>query len=125
MIKVYGPYGRKDLRKHVVIYDTTTATRRTMSYARWLMTCKLGRELTPEETVDHIDGDFTNDGLDNLQILTLIDNIRKSSTTEMITLTCQFCGASFSRPARAERQRIKKDHSGPYCNKSCSGKANH
>ena len=52
--------------------------RLTTAYARYLMAVKLGRFLTKDETVDHIDNNHSNDSIDNLQILSLEDNIRKT-----------------------------------------------
>jgi len=76
MNKVYGPYTREDGRKHVIHYDGKT--RRTQSYPRYLMEQHLGRELLPNETVDHINEDFTDDRIENLQLLSLVDNVNKS-----------------------------------------------
>ena len=45
------------------------------------MCVKLGRYLQPGEEVDHIDNDKTNDSIDNLQILTGEENIRKYRDT--------------------------------------------
>ena len=84
----------------------------------------LGRTLLPEETVDHIDGDFTNDSLSNLQILSLEDNIRKShSPAEQLTLTCKCCGKEFQRRKAVEmyNKEIRK-RDGPFCSHSCVGK---
>jgi hypothetical protein len=77
-MKIYGPYLRKDGRKHVVIVHPD-GRKQTKSYPRLLLEQKLGRELTKEETVDHKDDDFTNDSLDNLQILSLANNAKKSA----------------------------------------------
>lgn len=74
-MKIHGPYLRKDGRKHVVIiYDD--GRKQTRSYPRLLLEEKLGRPLLAEETVDHIDGDFTNDSPDNLRPLSLSDNTK-------------------------------------------------
>lgn len=77
-MKIQGPYKRKDGRKHVIYYDPVINLRRTVSYPRHLMMVHLDRELEYWETVDHIDEDFTNDDMDNLQILTRAENIQKS-----------------------------------------------
>jgi hypothetical protein len=69
--RVYGPYLRKDGRKHVVI-RCPAGQSRTVSYPKWLMEQKLGRELDPDlETVDHVDGNFLNNSTENFQILPL------------------------------------------------------
>ncbi len=75
-MRIYGPYKRKDGRKHVVIiYED--GTRQTKSYPRLMMEQHLGRGLTKEETVDHINNDFTDDRIENLQILSLSDSCKK------------------------------------------------
>lgn len=77
IVKTYGPYRGADGRSRLMFkHDDGTFT--CQSYPRYLMEQKLGRTLSPRETVDHIDGDVTNDNEDNLQILSVGDNIRKS-----------------------------------------------
>ena len=49
-LKVYGPYTRKDGRKHVVIVNNN-GTKTTKSYPRYLMEQHLGRSLEPSEIV--------------------------------------------------------------------------
>lgn len=66
----------KENRKMVCLVNDRK-TRKTISYARYIMSVKLGRELSKEEQVDHIDNDKTNDSIDNLQILTAEDNLAK------------------------------------------------
>lgn len=63
-------------RKTIILFNNNKQ-RSSVSYARYLMACKLKRYLSPEEQVDHIDNDKTNDTLSNLQILTGTENIRK------------------------------------------------
>ena len=50
-------------------------------YARYLMAVKLGRFLRKDEQVDHIDNDRTNDVIENLQILSQTENIKKYNAT--------------------------------------------
>jgi hypothetical protein len=78
--KVLGPYvaDKKTLRKLVVIVFTD-GSKTTMSNARWLMTQHLKRRLEDREHVDHIDGDPSNDHIENFQLLTPEENSRKSS----------------------------------------------
>ena len=47
--------------------------------ARLKLEVKLGRYLTNNEEVDHIDGDCTNDSIKNLQVLTKSKNAAKSA----------------------------------------------
>lgn len=119
MIVVYGPYLRKDGRKHIVIYNTETKHRRTQSYPRYLLEQYLGRELEKEETVDHIDEDFTNDVISNLQILSRIDNVKKSS---YINGTIYVCAAEScnNRVWRSVSQAVSKRFI--FCSNSCRSK---
>lgn len=48
-----------------------------MAYARYLMSVKLGRFLSKDETVDHIDENKLNDKIENLQILSREENFNK------------------------------------------------
>ncbi len=59
----------KEGRNYVVLRNSATDKRTTIQYAKYLMSIKLGRILRREEQVDHIDGDKTNDSIDNLQLL--------------------------------------------------------
>lgn len=66
----------KENRKHVILYNSKT-DRTTVSYARYLMTVKLGHFISDDLHVDHIDNDKTNDSIDNLQVLTVKENAQK------------------------------------------------
>lgn len=124
-MKVYGPYLRKDGRKHVIEVEEN-GKRRTVSYPKWLMEQKLGRRLDPDiETVDHIDEDFTNDSYDNLQIMTRLDNARKSrKPPETYTFICPECGIQATKFMRDVRGNWKQGRQGPFCSRKCAGKAN-
>lgn len=74
--------------------------RKTISYARYLMSVKEGRILNPNEHVDHKDNNKMNDSIDNLQILTLSENNKKEGKRHgkaMVELKCPNCGVIFSR----------------------------
>ena len=125
-MKVYGPYKRKDNRKHVVIVHDN-GSRQTQSYPRYLMEQHLGRNLLESETVDHINEDPTDDRIDNYQILTRIENAVKSSKLRpaiMYTFNCARCGKETIRPLRyITYNNIKRKSSGPYCSRHCAGHA--
>ena len=76
--KVYGPYERLDGRKVVVFYNAEQKTS-SRQFAKVKLEVKINRRLVKNETVDHIDENFRNDDLDNLQVLSNIDNAKKSS----------------------------------------------
>lgn len=81
--KWYGPYlrsfenGSRPRRQVILMRVNNTVT--SMSYARYLMEDNLGRELLPDEHVDHVDNDPLNDVVENLQILSPAENNRKSN----------------------------------------------
>lgn len=122
-MKVYGPYKRKDGRKHVIVYDFKLGIRQTISYPKYLMEQHLGRKLTEDETIDHINNDYTDDRLENLQILSRVDNISKSTVpAEIMTFKCPNCFKMFELLARQYRgNQVSKGKSGPFCSRSCAG----
>lgn len=77
--KVLGPYLRADGRKHLVLTTNNSRQKRTLSYPKALLEVSLGRKLVGNETTDHVDGDKTNDAVTNLQVLSLAENVSKSS----------------------------------------------
>lgn len=83
---VLGPYKRKDGRQHLVLNDSTASRSdrrktRTLSYPKALMECFLGKRLKKNQTVDHVDDDFTNNRRKNLQVLTRKQNAAKAPRT--------------------------------------------
>jgi HNH endonuclease len=121
-MKVYGPYRRKsDGRSFVIHYSYGNRT--TQSYPRYLMEKHLGRKLEDWEEVDHINEDHTDDRIENFQLLTKIENIRKSSSgEELITFTCPVCKKEVTKNAAQIRHNRKQSKSGPFCSRSCAGK---
>ena len=119
--KVYGPYTRKDRRKHVIVVYTD-GTKRTVSYPKWLMEQHLGTELGANETVDHIDRDFTNDDISNLRVLPrgqhVSDDVRRR---QPITVVCVWCCAEFSTTHRVVNNSATYNKAGPFCSRKCTG----
>lgn len=78
---MYVYFSNQLKRMCVSLHNTITGKRLGTSYARYLMSVKMGRYLNDDgsETVDHIDNDPTNDDINNLQILSQSDNIKKYS----------------------------------------------
>lgn len=112
--------------RRVVLLVRKDNTKTSTSYARYLMSCKLGRRLRRDEHVDHIDHDPLNDVIDNLQILSPAKNNKKknkhlSISRTMMTLSCPICGNEFTREARQLKIKIKNGKT-PTCSRSCGGK---
>jgi hypothetical protein len=121
-MKVYGPYKRKDGRQHVILYKE--GHRRTVSYPKFLMEQKLGRELDPSaETVHHKDEDFSNNDLSNLCILPKPDHSSLHvARVKKVEIVCVWCETKALKSARYIHGAAKQGKAGPFCGKSCSGK---
>jgi endogenous inhibitor of DNA gyrase (YacG/DUF329 family) len=125
MVKIFGPYTRKqDGRKHVVIQHADGHLQ-TKSYPKFLLEQKLDRELIGDETTDHIDEDFTNDDLGNLQPLNRVENAAKSAKApKMFNFICPTCGVPASKRASQVAHNQNRSLRGPYCSRRCAGIAN-
>lgn len=79
LIKTYGPYRGKDGRSRVVHYFNAGDARRTTteSYPRYLWRQHHG-EIPEGLEVDHINGDRTDDRLENYQLMPHRENASKA-----------------------------------------------
>ena len=66
--------------RKMVVLIANDGSKHCTAYARYLMAVQRGSYLLSNETVDHIDEDKTNDSVDNLQILSREDNVRKHAS---------------------------------------------
>lgn len=71
------------------------------------MSVKLGRFLTDNEEVDHIDEDKTNDSLSNLQVLSKKEHRQKSVI--YLKGSCYICGSEIVRTKSQLRPKIKQE----------------
>ena len=77
--KVYGPYKRNSDGRQMVVIHFEGDTKTGMSWARWQMIQKLRRPLDRwTEHVDHKNDNPQDDRIENLQILTPLENNRKA-----------------------------------------------
>lgn len=117
---VYRVWHKKEERFFAQLINRLDKSRTTISYAKYNLSIKLGRILTRDEQVDHIDNNKLNDEVENLQILTREENSQKwidSSDRirqKMIKLTCSFCGVVFERQ---ERQVKYKNNINDFCSR--------
>lgn len=122
--QIYGPYVNTDGRRRCVIY-IAKQKKSSKLYSRLLVEARLGRILSADEHVDHIDEDPFNDDPSNLQVLTKEAHRAKSGAenakrqSKRVRLVCPGCGNSFECP-RWRMERTGK----PCCSRSCSGKVN-
>lgn len=103
------------------------------TYARYLMSVKLGRFLTDQEEVDHIDNNKTNDDPNNLQILTPEQNREKqrlhyiNNVQQKFDLACPYCGKDFTLTERDMGEKFYKHYTNNgsgliFCSNSCKAK---
>lgn len=122
-MKVHGPYKRRDGRQIVIIVERN-GRRRTVSYPKWLMEIQLGRKLDPNlETIDHIDSNFDNNNLDNLQIIDRKTHSKQDTRrVKLVKFQCAWCDKDFERSPRLVRDKSRKNKAGPFCSRGCAGK---
>jgi hypothetical protein len=120
-MKVYGPYLRKDGRKHVIIYEHPNI-RKTVSYPKYLMEQHLGRTLNENETVDHINCDYTDDRIENLQVLIRSEHAKLDvNRSKIVTLPCVYCGVPTEIHHTRHNRMIKQKRASPFCSRQCTG----
>ncbi len=123
--RIYGPYkSKRDGRERIILYFFDKPAR-IISYPKYLMELHLNRYLEENETVDHIDGNFLNNDISNLQIL----DRQKHATLDVyrnkdLEVNCTYCNQLFTIKGSTAHLRNRKDRSqsGYFCSRSCSGK---
>lgn len=108
-------------RNTVCLYNNKENERKSLSYARYLMSCKLKRHLNKNEEVDHIDDNKANDSINNLQILTPQENIRKTARkngVKVVKYECPVCLKEFIK-RKGNSHHCSKQKSFA-CSKKCS-----
>lgn len=117
-------YQNKDGRFRIYLAKFKQA--KTISYPKYLMEIHLGRYLDDDETVDHIDEDFTNNNINNLRVLKRKIHCKNDALrNKPMSFVCPECGIEFvlfgDKLHDASCNR-KKGKAGPFCGRSCAGK---
>ncbi len=132
--RVYGPYTRRDGRKHVILVNTPkgiSGKKITVSYPKFLMEITLERKLDPVlETIDHQDNNFYNNDLSNFKILSLSEHAKQDALHIVPDrMSCIFCGKEVPlkklkgrHKNMSSKNKKRKLASGPFCSKQCIGK---
>ena len=100
---IYGPFTRKDGRQIVIVkYENGS---RTVSYPKWIMEQKLGRQLDPNrETVHHRDGNYRNNDHNNLELIPRKEHSTNDTRrVKPVKFKCDMCGKKFERSPRLVR----------------------
>lgn len=93
-------------------------------FHRVVMENFLGRLLTKDEVVHHIDGDTHNNALNNLQLMDRIEHIElhvRSRGKTKVEFCCPICRKTFYRYKRSSLDQNPKGHVF-FCSKSCGSK---
>ena len=94
---------------------------------RVIMENAIGRLLTDDEEVHHIDKNGHNNDITNLQLLSSHEHRNlhaKDRKRKYITLICPICGKQFTIPENRSFI-VKKDKNYTCCSRHCGGKAAH
>lgn len=121
---VYGPYISRRYNRKFVTIRQADGTWKTKHFSRYKMEKKLGRELLTEEEVDHKDDDITNDDIDNLQILTKAENMKKMHASYLsnpiFKFICPICKVQAEKMfSRDVKSSWDKGFNGPFCSGKC------
>lgn len=117
---VYVITHKKDLRKIAVLRDINNKLSST-PYAKYLYTSYYKCDIDSENQVDHINGNKTDDRIENLQVISAKYNaIKDHKRKEMVVLTCPVCKEEF-----LFQKRNLSSHPNPCCSRKCGGIKSH
>ncbi|QVD49218.1 hypothetical protein LUCX_148 [Xanthomonas phage vB_XciM_LucasX] len=116
-----------DGRKYVSLYNCA-GDQRSISYARYLYSVRMGYEIPGDIEIDHRDGDKSNDSFDNLRPMTIQMHRDKTYferlNKDWVDLVCPCCTETFRRSSRYLRDKRSQGQVEFYCSRSCSTKMN-
>lgn len=121
---IYIVFHKGEGRKYanlIPIDKNSGLKRKTISYARYLMSVNEKRVLNKYEHVDHKDNNKMHDDITNLQILSLRENNIKAAKTKekkMVVLRCPNCKTIFER-SRGQTHLVKGGNF-TGCSRKCS-----
>jgi len=119
-----GPYLEKENYFRICI-KLPDGTHKKLSYHRYLMEMHIGRFLSKDEQIHHIDGNPMNNKISNLMIVTSGEHGRLHRLEkDAKEFQCYFCGKSFILDGEklSQLRRNKRaihGYVGPFCSRSC------
>ena len=107
--------------RRVCMLRMSDGTMKGMTYAKYLYTSHYKCDVSSGDHVDHINGDKTDDRIENLQVISGIYNRQKDHKhKEMIIRVCPVCGIEF-----LFNKRNLNSHPNPCCSRRCGGIKSH
>ena len=125
-MKKYIYVSKRDKRSRIVIVDDSGKCT-SKSYPRYIVEQSIGRKLSKDEDVHHIDGDVTNNILNNLKIIRHGEHQRLHNPVVYADSeeVCCVCGTKFIFTAKQhsmyQRDLKRGKHRGITCSKRCAG----
>ena len=120
-MKRYGPYTMKS--GHIlwtVVHEN--GKRESVLEHREIVEANLGRRLSKDEVVHHINGIPNDNRLENLEIKSPSNHAKHHARQpEYTKIICAYCGKASKKLSRQLRHNQGHGKYGPFCNKSCSG----
>lgn len=124
--RIYGPYvqdASKGRPRRFVILHWPDGSKRSVSFARFMWEEHVG-DVPEGHDVHHVNGDRLDDRIENLHVVeSSAHRALHARGVEMVEIVCVRCGGSAVRKASDVRGNRKKGRGGPYCGRSCAGKA--
>lgn len=120
--KAYGPYMDSTGGRNIIALRNHSRGHTSVSFARFLLSVHLGRVLGPTEEVDHINGNRTDDRLENLQVVSSSQNLSKSLRERSVSrkevrLRCPGCQQEFQK--RKSATHLAKGGRFTSCSREC------
>lgn len=123
MARRYGPYRTADGYVFHCTRNDDGSSRSTYEH-REVMARALGRDLTDDEVVHHINQDPGDNRIENLEVMTASEHAsHHASAPEVEIITCPWCKCEAVILSRYRRHNQNQQGKfGPFCGKSCAGK---
>lgn len=123
VVRVSTNLSKRDGRVRCTLYFKDK-THKSMSYPKYLMEFHLGRYLTEDETVDHIDQNTQNNDISNLRVISRREHCSNDAKRCIpVVLTCALCGKQFEHKGSLNHRnhKNKKCKGFYFCSRYCAG----